>query len=125
MGVAALNRIASRSGLSRPRTLRGIAAVFLMLAYLFAGALHGLCDLDVTNPSGEAIIAMSTAADMDAAGKGIAAEHHCHGCFSVSIPAPMQASATVEPRVAALPQPRSHDSDLVPGIDTPPPKPLT
>jgi hypothetical protein len=93
-----------------------------MMVYLLAGALHGLCDLDVTNPSGTAVIAMAAANDTDGAGKGTATEHHCHGCFLVSMPAPVLASATIEPGAAVIPQQLSRGSDLVLGMDTPPPK---
>ena len=101
-----------------------------MVAYLLAGMLHGLCDIDVTNPSGKSVsgngvIAMSAVKDPDASGKGMAAEHHCHGCFSVSAPTLPQVSDRTEPTIAARQQPRSEGSDLVPGIDTPPPKFLT
>jgi hypothetical protein len=99
--------------------------VFLTVAYLFAGVLHGICDLDVTIPSGQGVVAMSAATDTDASGKTMAAEHHCHGCFSVSVPTPALASATIEPKAAAIPHPLLRNSDLVPGIDTPPPKLLS
>jgi len=34
-------------------------AVLAMIAYLLAGLLHGVCDLDVTNPSSHTVIALS------------------------------------------------------------------
>jgi hypothetical protein len=70
-------------------------------------------------------MAVSSTKDMDTSGKGVAAEHHCHGCFSVSVPTPLLASAAIEPKAATIPQPLLRNSDLVPGIDTPPPKLLT
>lgn len=99
--------------------------MLLMVAYLLAGALHGLCDLDVTTPSGNGVITMAAAKDVDTFGKGIAAEHHCHGCFSVAMLMALPASATIASKAAAIRQPPSRNSDLVPGIDTPPPKLLT
>jgi hypothetical protein len=115
--VTVLSNSAIKYGTRRLRTPRGIAVLFLMVAYLLAGALHGLCDLDVTTPSGRGVITMAIANDVDTSGKGIAAEHHCHGCFSVSVSTPLMA--------ATLAQPASHSSGLIPGIDTPPPKLLT
>lgn len=98
------------------------------MAYLLSGALHELLDMDVTAPGGRTMVAMyatSAMKDTDTSGKGMAAEHHCHGCFSVSVPVPVLASATIEPEVAVIPPPLSGNFDLVPGIDTPPPKLLT
>jgi hypothetical protein len=96
-----------------------------MVSYLFASALHGLCDLDVTASAGKGIITIAACKDVDTSGKGINAEHHCHGCFSVSLPMPLTGAATIEPKAAEIAQSLSRDSDLVPGIDTPPPKRLT
>lgn len=96
-----------------------------MMAYLLAGALHSVCDLDVTNPSGKSVVAASAAKDIDESGRVIAAEHHCHACFPVSVPTPVQLAAKVEPEAAALPQPRTQNSGRAPGIDPPPPKTLT
>ena len=73
----------------RPKFLRPprkIAAVFVMAMYLLAGALHTLCDLDVTNASDNTAISINK--DVGQSEKGVVAEHHCHGCFSVSVPAP-------------------------------------
>jgi hypothetical protein len=123
--VAVLNISAIKYGTRGLRSLRGIASVLLMVTYLLAGALHGLSDLDVANPSGNGVVTMAAAKDVDASGKVIAAEHHCHGCFSVSLPTPVLSAAAVELKAATPAQPRSVGSGLVPGIDTPPPKFLT
>lgn len=123
--VTVLSIFAIKYGTCRLRTSRGIAGVFLIVAYLLSGALHEFLDMDVTSPGGRIVVAMSSTKDTDPSGKGVAAEHHCHGCFSVSVPAPEVDSAAVEPKAAAIPQPLSRNSDLVPGIDTPPPKLLT
>lgn len=95
------------------------------MAYLLSGALHEFLDMDVTAPGGRIVAVMSSSKDADKSSQGIAAEHHCHGCFSVSVPAPVLASVMVEPKVAVIPPPLSGISDLVRGIDTPPPKLLT
>jgi hypothetical protein len=122
MRVAALKPAAHRSGLRRLRTARGFAAVLMMVVYLLAGALHGVCDLDVANPIGKGAVTMTAATDIDASGKAVAAEHHCHGCFSVSVPAPLLAGIVIEPKPATPAAPRADGAGLVPGIDTPPPK---
>lgn len=109
----------------RLRSPRGIVTVLLTVAYLFAGALHGLCDLDVTNPSGKSVVAVSVTKDTDISGQGVATEHHCHGCFSVSVPTLVQAATAFVPKVATLAEPSFNGSDLAPSIDTPPPKTLT
>lgn len=124
--VAVLSNPAIKYGTYRlPPTSRGIAVVFLIVAYLLSGALHEFLDMDVTAPGGRIVVAMSSAKDTDPSGKSVPAEHHCHGCFSISVPAPVVASATMEPKVAAISQPLFGNSDLVPVIDTPPPKLLT
>jgi hypothetical protein len=101
-----------------------IAVVFLIVAHLLAGALHECFDMDVTTPKGQIVISMS-AAHTDTNGSGMLAEHHCHGCFPVSLPNPPLLSVTLAPEAAAISRVLSHASDLVPGIDTPPPKLLT
>ena len=93
-----------------------------MIAYLLAGALHGLCDLDVTNAIGNSRVSMTSGKDLGQTDKGIVAEHHCHGCFSVSVPAPMMATAVIEAASVTLPQPHARGSGLTPSIGTPPPK---
>jgi hypothetical protein len=109
----------------RPRALRGITVVLLMVSYLLAGALHGLCYLDVTASAGHSIVTMAAGNGVDSSGKAIAADHHCHGCFSVSLPMPPLAAVRIEPKTAEIAEPLSRGSYRVPGIDTPPPKRLT
>lgn len=96
-----------------------------MVMYLFAGALHGVCEIDVSSPLGSAAVAMSPVKDADHGARGLAAEHHCHGCFQVTMPAPVVAAALVEPDAVMLPQPRAQQGVHAVGIDTPPPKHLT
>jgi hypothetical protein len=109
----------------RPRHVRAAMAVFAVVLYLVSGALHAACHLDVTTPAGDRIATL--AADHAAGHSDMAgiADHHCHGCFSVSIPAPVPASALVEPLSTILPPLQATASDLVPGLDPPPPKALT
>lgn len=110
----------------RPRSLRGIAALCVLLAYLLTGALHATCHLDVVAPdSGATTISMPVTADNHHAGHALAADHHCHGCFSITVPAPVMLAARTEPVASRPTPPRTHVASLTPSIDTPPPKHLT
>jgi hypothetical protein len=112
-------------GTHRLRTLRGIAALCVVLAYLLTSALH-VCQSDVTAPaSGATTMSMPVTADNHSAGHALAADHHCHGCFSVAVPAPAMLAARAEPAVSRPSQPQTHVASLAPSIDTPPPKHLT
>jgi H+/Cl- antiporter ClcA len=101
------------------------ALVMVVLAsYLFAGAVHSLLELDVTNATGSAIASL---VDQNSghSDPGVVADHHCHGCFSVSMPAPAGAvvvafEMTGRPAVQHDVRRRS----LPRGIDPPPPKTL-
>jgi hypothetical protein len=117
------SRSASRRSLRSPR---GLFAVLLTLAYLVAGGLHSFCDIDVTgvHPSGT-VVSATTAADSDASGKHAIADHHCHGCFSVSLPALPAVSRAAGAASRTIVQPVSHQTDTTPRLDTPPPKILT
>jgi hypothetical protein len=97
-------------------------AVLAMIAYLLAGVLHGVCDLDVTNPSSHTVIALSADDGAHQSGKAVAGEHHCHACFAVATPRPIQVATRVEPASAILPRSASRDSGLLPGLEPPPPK---
>jgi len=101
------------------------ALVMVVLAsYLFAGAMHGLFELDVTNASGAALVSLVDQ-DPGHSDKGIVADHHCHGCFSVSASAPVVV-AIAEELVSR--QSVVHDVErrgLPRGIDPPRPKSLT
>lgn len=107
-----------------PRSVRGAMTILVLAMYLVAGVLHGVCDLDVTNPSSKAVISLAEkgASHSD---KGSSADHHCHGCFSVSVPAPLVAAVTVMPAVKVVPTLQVERRGLPPGIDPPPPKFLT
>lgn len=117
-----LTASATKTGLFRLHAPRGIAVVFLVVAYLLSGALHQFLDMDVTSPRGGIVVTMSAPSDVDNSGEGIAVEHHCHGCFSVSVPTPALAVAMIEPQAAVVSEPVLVNSDLSPGIETPPPK---
>jgi hypothetical protein len=98
--------------------------VFLIVAYLLSGALHHCFDIDVTAPGGRIVVSMTTD-HTDTNRPGMVADHHCHGCFPVSLPSPPLLAVTIAPERAVIPKVLSRASDLVPGIDTPPPKLLT
>lgn len=95
----------------------------VMTLHILAGALHGLYDLDVASPSGTTIA--STNKDGSQSEKGVVADHHCHGCFSVSMPAPVTAAADLLPARGVVILPEVQRRGLAPGIDPPPPKFLT
>lgn len=101
-------------------------AIFLIVAYLLSGVLHQCPGTNVTSPvsSGWAV-AMSSIQNTDTSGTGLAADHHCHGCFSVTMPTPALVSVRIEPQASAITPPLSHNSELLPGIEPPPPKLLS
>ncbi|MGB5902481.1 MAG: hypothetical protein WBF99_18240 [Xanthobacteraceae bacterium] len=112
------SRLFHRSFLQVPR--RTITLLVLM-TYLCVGALHGLCDLELSKPSGSVVVSLvqEGTGHSDA---GIVADHHCHGCFSVSVPAPLTFAT-----ISEVPMKLSfyQDADrrvFFGGIDLPPPK---
>lgn len=120
MTFTATNDRTHRLCVSRSR----IAVVFLIVAHLLSGALHQCFDMDVTAPNGQIVVSMSPV-HTDTNGPGLVAEHHCHGCFPVSLPYPPLLAVTIAPETTANPRVLSRASDLAPGIETPPPKRLT
>lgn len=117
--------IATRKYGTVPRPRRGMIAVFAIVLYLLSGALHALCHLDVTTPCGEHIVAIAADHAAGHSDKAAIDDHHCHGCFSVSIPAPVLASALFEPLSTILRPLQTSASNLAPSLDPPPPKTLT
>jgi len=109
---------------SRLRIPRRLLAAVVMALYVLAGALHGLSDLDVTHAAAAATIG-SIDNDLDHTDKGVAAEHHCHGCFPVSLPTPIAAAIAIEPTPKAIVPTDELRPGLPRGIDPPPPKFLT
>ena len=107
--------------------LRRVMAMLCVMVYLVAGALHGACDIDVTNPMphGMAVMAGNSDAGHNAADRAMIADHHCHGCFSVFV---ADSVSTVTPVAFSNPVRATAQPDLVgatPILDTPPPKHLT
>lgn len=108
-----------RSFLHVPR--RALTLLVLM-AYLCVGALHGLCDLKVSKSSDSVVVSLVQEGGGHS-DTGIVADHHCHGCFSVSVPASVASSAVI----GEIPVKLSfhHDAErrsFSDGIDLPPPK---
>lgn len=93
-----------------------------MLTYIFGGLLHGLTDASAFTLPVCAVVLASVDTSDGHSDNGVAAEHHCHGCFSVSIFAPPQVPAMVERVIASLARPQAGRQDRVPELDTPPPK---
>ena len=110
--------------LAIPRRVRGALALFVLTMYLVGGVLHGLCDLDVTNASGRVAISLVDRG-VGHSEKGVVADHHCHGCFSVSVPAPVIGAMEVMPVVKILTLFDTDRRGVQPGIEPPPPKFLT
>ena len=110
--------------LAMPRRLRAALALFVLTIYLLGGVAHGLCDLDVTNLSGDAVISLADKG-VGHSEKGAIADHHCHGCFSVSVPAPVFGATNMMPAVKVMAVRAIRRRGLPPGIEPPPPKSLT
>ena len=113
-----------RSGRALPRSLRDVMRLLVLGMYLIAGALHGGCNLDVVSSSSKIVFTLVD----DGAGhsdRGALTDHHCHGCFSVSVPTPTIAAIEVMPTVEMRPALQVARQGLPPGIDPPPPKSLT
>ena len=111
--------------LALPRRLRGALVLFVLATYLFGGVLHGLCDLDITSVSGDAVISLAEKGTAGHSDSGVIADHHCHGCFSVSVPAPAIGAANVMPTEKVIASREIGRRGLTPGLDPPPPKFLT
>ena len=110
--------------LAIPRRVRRSLALFVLTMYLVGGVLHGLCDLDVTNVSG--VVAVSSGDKGDGQSeRGVVADHHCHGCFSLAVPAPVIGATEVVPAVKIVTFFDTDNGGLTPGLDPPPPKLLT
>lgn len=103
------------------RLPRRFFAAFVLMMYLLAGALHELYDLDVANNSGTSIVA-SIKDDIGQSEKGVVAEHHCHGCFSVAVPAPITTSFVLSPTHKVSVASSILLRGLPLGLDPPPPK---
>ena len=109
----------------RPRSLRGWLTVLLTFVYLLAGGLHLFCNDAFANPASGTSVSVSIAADNDGTSKSVAPGHHCHSCFSIVMPLPVDAVVPVAIASAALARPPLHRSGAGSWLDTPPPKSRT
>lgn len=104
--------------------LRALLAAWVLFAYLLSGALHGMCDLDVTNPSGKSEIASLVDHKAGHSEQNGLAEHHCHGCFSVAMAQPIQPVVILETCGAPNWTLSTAIVGMDPGTEAPPPKHL-
>lgn len=121
-----MNVSARRTRFGLPHRFRGVLALLVLTIYLVGGVLHGLFDLDVTTGSTGAGVVISLAkSDVGHSESGGTADHHCHGCFSVSLPAPAVGAGEEMPTAKVMSALDAGHRGLSPGIDLPPPKILT
>jgi hypothetical protein len=113
--------------MSRSRILRlprRALVAFVLATYLITGAMHGLCGLDVTNPSLETIMTIADKG-IGHSDMGTVADNHCHGCFSMTAE-PL--AFTAKPFAPEIRTVVFHDTErrgLPRAIDPRPPKRLT
>jgi len=110
----------------KPATRRGIAVVLFILAYLLSGMLHGVIDVDEAYPLASQTLTALDQKVPPTSEKGALADHHCHGCFSMSMPElPEQFLRAIEPETVVFTPFASVLSDSIRDLDPPPPKYLT
>lgn len=109
------------------RRPRGLWAAMVVALYLCVGAFHAVAHADdaAARSAVTVVMTLTSAADSGAAAHGIVADHHCHGCLSVTLPVPAATPALAVPfatpalgAIAGLP-------DALPRLDTPPPRSMT
>lgn len=115
--------------LRRPRGLWVVlaAALYLCVGTFHAFAHHAFSHVDAARTAVPAVVMAVADGAMDngAAGDTVIADHHCHGCLSVAMPAPPAVSADIAPHAPPPAQPGALLPDAPPGLETPPPKFLT
>jgi hypothetical protein len=106
--------------------VRNLATILLTVVYMLVGGLHVFCDSDVTTGSAAGMIVSvsdaDAAGDVHVPGKSTVGDHHCHGCFAVSVPAQVVIARPVEMASALVARPYVHRVDATLRHDTPPPK---
>uniref|UniRef100_E6VCV4 DUF2946 domain-containing protein n=1 Tax=Rhodopseudomonas palustris (strain DX-1) TaxID=652103 RepID=E6VCV4_RHOPX len=105
------------------RVSRRVIAMAVLAVYLLSGALHGLCDLDVAASSATTIVSLASHGG-DHSDKAVAADHHCHGCFSVSLPSPGGTSVADLVAGQTVVHQDAERRSILRVIDPPPPKAL-
>ena len=120
-------RLSGHNGNPARLCVSRIMSVLLTVAYLLSVILHGLVDVDVVNRYGSSsAIVLMDGKDSQSPEWGLVADHHCHCCFSVSVPAPaQQAELALDLKIAELPKSAAPLYGNVSGLDPPPPKSLT
>lgn len=124
-GRAILLHYSIMNNTRRLRTTRGFVVVVLVLSYIFGALLHKEVGVNTFNSSQPAVVLSSTDKGNAPSSDGVLVDHHCHGCFSVSISEPTQLSVNVETGILPLDYAKVSPPDCVPELDTPPPKFLT
>ncbi len=95
-------------------------------AYLLSGLLHNACDFDFARIGGHVQIASAAYDGEQHDDGGALAGHHCHSCFSVSVPAaPVPAPIAMTSNDILLGHAASALLGRDRGLDPPPPKTLT
>jgi hypothetical protein len=98
--------------------------LLIAIVYLFAGALHGAHDIDVTTPGGGSEIATALDAATGHSDHKAIGGHHCHGCFSLAVTQPAPSTIATPLVSATSPQPAPRLAGIIPDTDSPPPKPI-
>jgi hypothetical protein len=113
--------------MSRSRILRlprRALVAFVLATYLITGAMHGLCGLDVTNPSLETIMSIADKG-VGHSDMGTVADNHCHGCFFMTAEPHVTTAKPVAVKTRTVAFVDIERRSLPRGIDPPPPKFLT
>ncbi len=98
-----------------------------MALYLCVGAFHAVAHAEdaAARNAATVVVTLTATADGGAAAHGIVADHHCHGCLSVTLPAPAAMPALAAPFAAPVSGTIAGLSDTLPRLDTPPPRLMT
>lgn len=108
--------------LGSSRMVRRGTAVVVLAIYLLAGALHGVCGIDVAHAGGGQTMSNHVKDDSRHAEQSLVPDAHCHGCFPVFISAPPTAGTVMAPVLRSVAVLDLNLRILPPGVDTPPPK---
>jgi hypothetical protein len=103
------------------RLPRRALVAFVLATYLFTGAMHGLCGLDVTNASVETIMSIADRG-IGHSDMGTVADNHCHGCFSITAEPLMVSVQPIAVKTRTVGFIDVERCSLPRGIDPPPPK---
>jgi hypothetical protein len=111
---------------TRLRKWRRLVTVFVLFIYFLTGALHRIADFDAMNASGMTVVALMNSSDhAGPSEEGAVAGHHCHGCFSLSVPGPFNVAMLLQSKRQFIMARDVMRRDSATEIDPPPPKYLT